>query len=297
MFINRAACSRAIAPAVARAEQPHVTLGFVAGLVLLVALTAASAAPRAELWKRWAAHAPDSSATVDHSAWNRFVASYVVLDPGGISRLPYAAVTSEDRAALDDYLRRLSAVRISEHRRDEQFAFWVNLYNALTVQVTLEHYPVASIRDIRISPGLFSSGPWGKKLIGVEGEALSLDDIEHRILRPIWRDPRIHYAVNCASLGCPNLMNEAFTARNTSTLLDRGARAYVNHVRGARVDEGRLVVSSIYEWFKDDFGGSDRAVIEHLRSYADPRLAQDLMAVDRISDDNYDWSLNDVRGD
>jgi Protein of unknown function, DUF547 len=87
---------------------------------------------------------------------------------------------------------------------------------------------VASIRDIAISPGLFSVGPWGRKLIEVEGEPLSLDDIEHRILRPIWRDPRLHYAVNCAALGCPNLRSSAFTAANADILLETAASDYVN---------------------------------------------------------------------
>ena len=91
-------------------------------------------------------------------------------------------------------------------------------------------------------------------------------------------------------------MDKAFTARNTNALLDLGARAYVNHKRGARVANERLVVSSIYEWFKDDFGGNDRGVIEHLRNFADPQLAQDLMTNDRSSDDDQDWSLNDLRG-
>ena len=103
--------------------------------------------------------------------------------------------------------------------RDEQLAYWINLYNALTVKVILDHYPVKSILDIDISPGWFSIGPWGKKLVAVEGVEISLDDIEHRILRPIWRDPRIHYALNCAAVGCPNLLREAFTGATAEVLL------------------------------------------------------------------------------
>ncbi len=97
----------------------------------------------------------------------------------------------------------LAATSADRLRRAEQFPFWINLYNALTVKVVLDHYPVEIIRDIDISPGLFADGPWGKKLVTVEGEALSLDDIEHRILRPIWKDPRLHYVLNCAALGVP----------------------------------------------------------------------------------------------
>ena len=163
----------------------------------------ARAAPPAELWAKWQARDDQSSAMIDHSAWNRFLHSYVQIGTDGIARIPYARVAASDRGALSADLARLSSLPISRYSRREQFAFWVDLYNALTVQVVLDHYPVSSIRDLSISPGLFSFGPWGKKLIAVEGEALSLDDIEHRILRPIWRDPRIHYAVNCAALGCP----------------------------------------------------------------------------------------------
>ena len=231
---------------------------------------------------------------IDHSAWNRFLHSYVQIGTDGIARIPYARVAASDRGALSADLARLSHLPISRYSRREQFAFWVDLYNALTVQVVLDHYPVSSIRDLSISPGLFSFGPWGKKLIAVEGEALSLDDIEHRILRPIWRDPRIHYAVNCAALGCPNLQPEAFTAANTEGLLDKAARDYVNHPRGAAVAEGELTVSSIYVWYEADFGGTERAVIEHLKHYARPYLAAALAGVTRLSHDRYDWALNDL---
>ena len=158
--------------------------------------------------------------------------------------------------------------------------------------MVLKNYPVDSIRDIR--SGFFSAGPWGLELTRVEGQALTLDDIEHRILRPIWRDPRIHYAVNCASLGCPNLQAQAFSASNSDALLDKGAREYINHPRGAQVVGGELVVSSIYEWFKSDFGGNDNGVIGHLKSYANSTLADSLDKINEIEDDRYDWRLNDV---
>ncbi len=205
--------------------------------------------------------------------------------------MAYAHVSDADRKRLDRYIDDLTALAISAYSRDEQRAYWINLYNALTVQVILDHYPVKSIRQIK--PNLFSVGPWRKKLITVEGEQLSLDDIEHRILRPIWRDPRLHYAVNCAAIGCPNLQTEAYTAANADTLLDRGARAYVNNPRGVAFRNGRLIVSSIYEWFQEDFGNSDEGVIGHLRRYAEPPLAARLNGTKRIAGDGYDWALND----
>lgn len=150
----------------------------------------------------------------------------------------------------------------------------------------------ASIKDINISPGLFSFGPWDKKLLTIEGEAVSLNDIEHRILRPLWRDPRIHYALNCASLGCPNLDAKAFSARDMNARLDAAARAFINHPRGARFEDGELVVSSIYDWFMEDFGGDEAGVLAHLRQYAAPALAEKLAKHGRLDRSTYDWRLN-----
>ena len=253
----------------------------------------ASAAPKSELWDRWSAHDQAATKSIDHSAWAAFLKAYVKPDGKGLNRVDYGAVNGGGRAALNGYLKTLTAAEISAFSRAEQRAYWINLYNALTVKVIIDHYPVESIRDIDISPGLFADGPWGKPLVRVEGEEVSLDDIEHRILRPIWRDPRIHYAVNCASVGCPNLMTQPFTATNSDALMDQAAREYINHPRGARVAGGKLVVSSIYEWFQDDFGGTDAGVIAHLKEFADPSLASDLAGVSEIDDDEYDWTLND----
>lgn len=258
-------------------------------VALFLACAAVGAAPKAELWQRWEKHSPGAAATVDHSMWDEFLGAHLG-DKDGISVIDYGAVGNGARDLLNDYLAMLSQTDVDGLNRDEQRAFWINLYNALTVKVILDNYPVDSIRDI--SAGLFSSGPWDEKHFPVAGEQLSLNDIEHRILRPIWKDPRLHYAVNCASLGCPNLSLRAFTTTNTENMLEAGARAYVNHSRGASVASGRLVVSSIYEWFNADFGGSDEGVIAHLRKHANEPLKGSLAGVTAIADDRYDWSLN-----
>jgi hypothetical protein len=250
--------------------------------------------PKAAFWPRWTAHADGSRLRVDHASWDRLLKAYIRPEVTGVSRVAYGEVTAADRTALDEYLARLSTTGVSRLNRPEQLAYWINLYNALTVQIVLAHYPVASIRDVDISPGLFDVGPWDKKAITVEGEQLSLNDVEHRILRPIWRDPRIHYGVNCASIGCPNLQSEAFTGRNVDGLLNLGARQYVNHPRGVSVDGGKLMVSSIYVWFRTDFGGTDAGVVAHLRRYAEPALVSRLAGIEAISGDRYDWHLNDV---
>ncbi len=254
-------------------------------------------APKADLWPRWQAHDPAATATIDHTAWDRLLSAYLQADGQGLNRFDYGGVSASDRAELDTYIQSLASVSIDNFNRDEQFAYWVNLYNALTVQVVLDAYPVDSIRDIDISPGLFADGPWDKELVTVEGEVLTLNDIEHRILRPIWRDPRIHYAVNCASVGCPNLQPVAFTGGNLERVLDDGARAYVNSPRGLRQGNRGLVVSSIYAWFEEDFGDGDADIIAHLERYADPEALEKLRDADKIASHDYDWSLNDYRGD
>ena len=250
------------------------------------------AAPQAELWPRWQAHDAGNDARIDHRDWDEILHAYLFLDENGIHRFDYAGVAETDSARLDRYLEQMSLIEISAYNREVQRAYWINLYNALTVREVLRFYPVSSIRDI--SSGFFSFGPWDKKVIEIEGEELTLNDIEHRILRPIWRDARLHYALNCASLGCPNLQLPVFTADNTDAMLDRAAREFINHPRAAQVVDGKLQVSSIYVWFIDDFGGDDAGVIRHLQQYANRPLANDLQEMQLIDNDDYDWNLNSV---
>ncbi|MDA0999139.1 MAG: DUF547 domain-containing protein [bacterium] len=270
--------------------------GFLSGVLVLLFAGAlpALAAPKAELWGKWLAHAPASAVRVDHAAWGKFLAVYLIRGSDGINRFAYGKVTGGDRKILEEYIARLASAPVRRLNRKEQLAFWINLYNALTVRVILDHYPTGSILKISISPGWFSVGPWGKKLIEIEGEKLSLDDIEHRILRPIWKDPRIHYAVNCASIGCPNLAAKPYLAESADAMLTEGAQAYVNHPRGARIAEGGLLVSSIYHWYKSDFGGDDAGVIRHLKKYAAPALRRRLGKIEEIADHGYDWALNEA---
>jgi hypothetical protein len=219
----------------------------------------------------------------------------LVAGDDGVNRIAYGRVSAAGRARLADYVLHLSGIPVSALNRSEQRAYWINLYNALTVRVIVEHYPVASIRDIDISPGIFADGPWRKKLVEVEDVPVSLDDIEHRILRPIWRDPRIHYAVNCTAVGCPNLQPHAYGAANAERLLSDGARAYVNHPRGVHFDKDGLKVSSLYVWYADDFGADDAGVIAHLARFAAPALRARLKSARRVADHAYDWGLNVAR--
>jgi len=251
----------------------------------------ALAAPKAEPWPLWEQHDPAATTMIDHAPWGRFLARHRRDGTDGIARVDYRAAKF-DTASLETDITRLAAVPVRALNRGEQFAFWVNLYNMLTVRTVLRAFPVASIRDIAISPGWFSTGPWGAKLVTIEGTALSLDDIEHRILRPIWRDPRVHYVVNCAALGCPNLPPAPLTAATSAAMLDEAARLYVNHPRGVAIENGRLVASSIYVWYAADFGPEPADVVRHLRKYARPDLYTALAHIRQVSADRYDWALN-----
>lgn len=241
--------------------------------------------------------ATTSQRTVDHSIWDGLLAKYVHPQPGAASRFDYKAVDAEDRERLRNYISALEQVAPDTLDRGEQIALLTNLYNAKTIDIVLDHYPVASIKDISLGGTLLANitgGPWKQKVTKLKGEELSLDDIEHGILRPVFRDPRVHYALNCASLGCPNLRTEAFTGAKIEAQLDAAARDFINDPRGVNASEDTLRVSSIYSWFQEDFGGDDAGVIAHLKKFALPPLAQRLDRAKRIDGYDYDWKLNDV---
>lgn len=238
----------------------------------------------------WSRSNQTSEISIDHGTWSQLLATYID-EKQGLNHFRYSQVTPADRDALKSYLERLQSVIVTELSERQQYAYWINLYNALTIKEILDHYPVNSIRDISYS--LFSRGPWKEKLVTVEGMKLSLDDIEHEILRPVFQDNRIHYAVNCASIGCPNLQATAFTADNLDDLLDVAAKQYVNHPRGVTIDGDKLTASSIFDWYAKDFGDSDKQIIEHFIQYADTGLAQELDAFRKINRYEYDWRLNE----
>jgi hypothetical protein len=264
-------------------------------LVLLLGAGALAAAPRAELWQRWTAHDPQSTRRIDHGAWEKFLMRYVRLGADGGSRVAYGEVSPEGRAALEGYAEQLAALPISQYDRAEQMAYWINLYNALLVRLVLDHYPIESVRTLGgREGGPWTGAPWTVPEVVIEGEPVSLSDIEHRILRPIWQDPRVHYALSCAALGCPGLQPEPFRAERLERQLNEAAMAYINDPNCIRLVDRTLEVSSLFRWYQEDFGGSERAVINHLMAYAEPELAMQLQQFDRISADAFDWRLNDA---
>lgn len=238
-------------------------------------------------------------ATDPDAVYDTLLKRYVSPSPDGVNRVDYARwhKSAEDRKALDAYVAQLSSRQPSTLPRGEALAYWGNLYNAITLKVVLDNFPVTSIRDVKSKGGWFDfksyTGPWREQRVTVEGKSYSLDGIEHDVMRPTFKDPRIHYVVNCASFGCPNLMDRAWRAGTLEADLDAAARAFINHPRGVAVlPSGGLKVSSIYKWFASDFGGDDASIVAHFGKYAEPSLAARLKPGAKIEDDGYDWSLN-----
>ncbi len=228
-----------------------------------------------------------SDAAIDHSVWNNLLQEYVVEGSDGVNLVEYNRFKSEASDDLASYLAAMQAVAIEDFGPDEQFAFWVNLYNAATVDVILKNLPLDSIRDI----GLLGTGPWKDDAVTVSGRTLSLDNIEHDILRPEWQDVRIHYAVNCASIGCPNLAKEAYTGAKLEEMLEAASKAYVNHPRGFGGTPDQIIASNIFDWYQDDWG-SVQDVLDHAREYAEGPTAELLEGAEGISGYDYDWGLN-----
>lgn len=263
---------------------------IVASLLLSLS-TLVLAAPSKKLWSRWLPYNAQSTQTINHQAYQNFLNRYIVQSATGVNLVKYSKVSRKDKQRLNNYLNGLSKIKIKQYNRRVQLAYWINLYNALTIKTVLQHYPVKSIRNIKLG-GWFSSGPWDAKLIKVDGVPLSLNDIEHRIIRPIWNDPRTHYALNCASYSCPNLQKKVYTGKNVNRMLNKAAREYINSPRGVSIKNNRLVVSSIYDWYQDDFGPNQQAVIAHLKKYAKRPLLKKLTRFNKINAYDYNWQLN-----
>ena len=258
--------------------------------VCVLASSTVLAAPAADEWKLWDRHAAGNMAVVDHSEWQRLLDRYVSPDDRGVNRVAYARISAQDRTSLNDYLDALASIDPRDYDKAEQLAYWINLYNALTVEVVLRHPRKGSI--LRMGKGLFKIGPWDDPLVTIAGHELTLNDIEHRILRPIWRDHRIHFAVNCASIGCPNLAKQAYTSDNVEALLAAGEVAYVNHPRGVEFDKrGRLHLSQIFNWYREDFAEDTPALLAYL-STVHRTASERLRSHEGSVKYRYDWALN-----
>ena len=243
--------------------------------------------------------------TFDHNytAWEALLKKHVRWLPDNKqSRANYKGFAA-DRAELAKVLETLSAVsqtQFNAFSKEQQMAFLVNAYNAFTIEIILTKYPdIKSIKEL----GSFNRGPWKNEFFTLLGAKHHLDWIEHEQLRPKYSEPRIHVAVNCASIGCPALYPEAFTATKMEAMLEDGMRRFLGDKTRNRYENGKIQASNIFKWFKEDFekGNKGFAKLEDVfAKYAD-LLTPDETARNQIkaktvsiSHLDYDWSLNDV---
>lgn len=211
----------------------------------------------------------------------------------------------ENRADLDGFIGELAGLTLEEYDemdRDEKMAMWINAYNGITLRSIIDAYPVASIKDI--------DGVWESKRWRVAGKKVTLSDIEHNILRPDYDDPRVHFAINRASVGCPPLLNKPFLSEILDRQLDDVAKAFVNNPDRNKINPHINVVSTteIFKWFKEDFisrydpveyadlDPADGAALKFIFSYADESIFE---FIDESADWTVeyipcDWSLNDI---
>ena len=244
------------------------------------------------LWPKWEVNNPLSKEVISHQLWQNFLDKYVVTNEEKINLINYEKLTPKDLELLKDYIQKMSEVNIDNYNRHEQLAYWINFYNALTVQTVARYYPVGNIQEINISPGLFSVGPWGANIVTLDNSVLSLDDINNRIIRPIWNDPRTHYALNNATIGAPNLSKKAYQGALIEEQLNDVTSAYINSLRGVHVIEGKLIISKLYDWYEEDFGGSKQDVITHLLQFAQEPLLSQLKHTNSIDSYIYNWHIN-----
>jgi len=224
--------------------------------------------------------APDEPSTssekdgeLSHQELDALLAQYV----RSTGKVNYAGI-KVDLAKLESYLTKLEGVAVATLSTKEQLAFWINAYNAYTIKLIIDNYPVSSITDLE------GGKPWDKKWIKLNGQVLSLNNIENDIIRPQLNEPRIHFAVNCAAKSCPSLLNQAWTADNLEANFEKQTKAFVNNATYNVITSSQATVSKIFEWYAVDFGD--------LASFLNKYSATKLDAGTSIIFKEYDWALN-----
>lgn len=209
----------------------------------------------------------------NHGPWDALLQKHV----NGSGKVNYAGIKANE-AALDAYLASLAKeIPDGQWDRKEAMAYWINAYNAYTVKLILNNYPLKSITD------LDGGDPWKVKWINLAGKKYSLNNIEHDILRPRYKDARIHFAVVCAAESCPPLPNRAFTASNLNRMMEQKARAFIRNSKFNQTT-GEVKVSKIFDWYGEDFGD--------LRTYLNKYATTPIPEGTDIGYMDYDWSLN-----
>lgn len=212
----------------------------------------------------------------DHKSWDRLLNSFVD-ENGNVNYIGF----KKESGTLNLYLNQLGSVTVNENwSREKKLTYYINLYNAATVKLILDNYPLTSITDIK--------KPWDKKWIKYGGEFISLGEIEHKILRKM-NEPRIHFALNCASFSCPKLLNEAYTEDKLDQQLDMAAKEFINDPSRNIISENKVQLSKIFKWYKKDFENNG-SLISYLNQYLKSSISPDT----NIEYIKYNWSLNEI---
>lgn len=230
---------------------------------------------------------------IDHSSWNRLLAKYV--DQNGLVDYRGWQATADDVQTLDRYLQHLSSAELSQNdARAAKLAFWINAYNSVTLRGILRHYPTSSIRNHTAK--LYGYNIWKDLLLPVAGKDFSLDDMEHAILRQL-NEPRIHFAVVCASRSCPRLLNEAYVPNRVEQQLARNTKDFFSRSQNFRFEpaSNRMYLSAILKWYGGDFGKNQREQIQTLAPWLPSEAARRTArkGSPRVSYLTYDWSINE----
>lgn len=218
---------------------------------------------------------------------------YRKVNQDGIAVVDYGAVSKADLARLKGYVLALTSIDPRNLSRPEQFVYWVNLYNAQILVVVLDNGIPVSIRDIKPGfSGILAGGPWQAEQFRVVGKGLSFNDIEHRILRPLWREPRVHFVLNCASIGCPDIPPQPLRVAQLEQQLELATSLFLQHPRAVLRQGDELLLSSIFDWFGADFGASQQQRLTFISRYNSTIVK--LVATESLTKIryHYDWSLN-----
>lgn len=259
-------------------------------LATLLATTTASASTESQYWGYWDRSNERNREVIDHTSWDNILGNYVVDKKGGTNRFRYGALTSADKKALKNYISTLEEIDPRSYSRNEQQAYWLNLYNAVTVKIISDNYPVKTFTEIRARN--LSSDPLNSPVATVSGQPLSLNDIENRIIRPIWKDHKVHFGLNCADMSCPGLLSHAFTGKNVKDMLKESGKNFINSQNGVTLKNGKLTASSMFNQYKGDFARDDKALLKVFAHYADDRLALYILGFQGKIDFVHDRSLN-----
>jgi len=212
---------------------------------------------------------------VDYSLWNSVLQDHVSNE----GQVDYKALQSNS-INLDNYLKLLSKTSPdTSWSKQESLAFWINAYNAMTIDIVLRHYPLKSIKDIK--------NPWGQRIWKIGDKLYNLEDIEHQILRKM-DEPRIHFAIVCASISCPKLQNEAFQASKIDTQLTKATKEFFADTNRNNINKHSLKLSKIFQWFSKDFK-YDGSLIDFLNQYTDIEISDNA----KIKFKDYNWNLNE----